>query len=207
MTKLNRQKWLKIGAITLAGGVLVGALGYYNFLYKDTVGALLLDECPNFTLDYIYSGNNGEMTIDESKTFTMADQSGKVVVLNFWATYCQPCIKEIPHFNQFYETYKNQGLEVVILNNELIYTAQQLLDGYINNPANEYYENYYSKWPTYTCTFGKFDSNNDIFNMFEVSPALPVTIVVNKAGIITYMRSGSLSEQDLEDIVFPLLAE
>lgn len=207
MPKLNKEKWFKIGAITLASGVLVGALGYYNFLYKDARGAMVLDPCPDFELDYVYAPQGDKMIIAEDQTFKMSQQLGKVVVLNFWATNCQPCKEEIPHFNELYENYHDLGLEVVILNGELSLSAQDLLDKVINTPlyqAGEY-EKYYQYWPTYTCTFGRYERDNNILDLFEVSTALPVTVVVNRSGIITYMASGSLTYEKLETLVLPEL--
>lgn len=211
MTKLNKQKWLKIGAVTLASGVLVGALTYYNFLVPETVGAVLLEQCPQFTVDYIYTAKDGKMVIDEDKTFTMAEQSGKVVVLNFWATYCQPCKVEIPHFNELYENYHDRGLEVVILNGEMDKTAQGLLDNFVNNDnpnrTDDEYDKYYGAWQSFHCTFGRYESDNNVLELFEVSSLLPVTVVINRAGIIKYMDAASLTYEELEQIVLPELEE
>jgi peroxiredoxin len=47
------------------------------------------------------------------KSVTLSDYKGKVVLLDFWATWCPPCRKEIPGLNSLYDTYKSRGLVVV----------------------------------------------------------------------------------------------
>jgi cytochrome c biogenesis protein CcmG/thiol:disulfide interchange protein DsbE len=44
---------------------------------------------------------------------SLADYRGKVVVLNVWATWCQPCVKEMPALQRLYEQFRSDGLEVV----------------------------------------------------------------------------------------------
>tara|TARA_B110000444_G_C18709238_1_gene532903 strand:- start:99 stop:713 length:615 start_codon:yes stop_codon:yes gene_type:complete len=49
----------------------------------------------------------------EGKEVTLYEMKGKVIILNFWATWCGPCRQEIPAFNRLYEKYKDDGLEIV----------------------------------------------------------------------------------------------
>lgn len=61
-----------------------------------------LPKAEDFTL------NNGY-----GKTYSLNDFKGKMVILNFWATWCPPCKKEIPDFIKLYEKYKDNGLVIL----------------------------------------------------------------------------------------------
>jgi thiol-disulfide isomerase/thioredoxin len=52
----------------------------------------------------------------DSRRMRMSDYSGKVLVLDFWATYCPPCLAEAPHLAELQRRYEKQGLTVVGLN-------------------------------------------------------------------------------------------
>lgn len=60
------------------------------------------DKAPNFSI-----------TTEKGRTVSVSDFGGKVLVLNFWATWCPPCIQEIPSLDQFAATMKDKGVVVL----------------------------------------------------------------------------------------------
>ena len=66
-------------------------------------------------------------TTIEGKRISLEDLRGKVVVMNFWATWCPPCMREMPAVEQLASRYKNKGLVVISVNVEDAATAREFL--------------------------------------------------------------------------------
>ena len=73
---------------------------------KATAGGACAADAKSANLDFTLKDVNG-------KDVRLADYKGKVVLLDFWATWCVPCKIEIPIFIDLYNRYKSQGFEVV----------------------------------------------------------------------------------------------
>jgi peroxiredoxin len=63
---------------------------------------------------------NADFTLTDlqGKAWHLKDQRGKVVLLNFWATWCPPCRKEMPDLNTLFQKFKDQGLVVLAISDE-----------------------------------------------------------------------------------------
>ncbi len=60
-------------------------------------------------------------------SFSLASNKDKIVVVEFWATWCPPCRQSIPHLKELYETYKDKGVVVVSLSNEPAETVESFM--------------------------------------------------------------------------------
>ncbi|MEX2469531.1 MAG: TlpA disulfide reductase family protein [Pseudohongiellaceae bacterium] len=65
------------------------------------------DQAPDFTLPSIYA-ERGEISL--------ADYRGKAVYIDFWASWCAPCLVSLPQYNELYQKYREQGLEILAIN-------------------------------------------------------------------------------------------
>ncbi|HKW15679.1 MAG TPA: redoxin domain-containing protein [Candidatus Krumholzibacteria bacterium] len=129
------------------------------------------------------------VTSTDGKTLTPAAYKGKVLLIDFWATWCGPCVAEMPNVKDVYSKFHPQGFEIVGISLD---QSRDRLDQYVK--ANQI------AWPIY------FDGkwwNNDVAVRYGIK-SIPTTILVDKAGKIRYK---SLRGKQLESAVQQLLAE
>ena len=98
---INKINFLFLGILCCVAMCQNGELSQKQ---KNAINKLTedLQLAPNFSLP----------TINDS-IYTLEELRGKVVILNFWATWCGPCRLEIPDFNELYKKHKDNGLEIL----------------------------------------------------------------------------------------------
>ncbi|MBQ4088248.1 MAG: redoxin domain-containing protein [Clostridia bacterium] len=115
--------------------------------------------------------------------FTLSEHRGKVVVVNFWATWCTPCVAELPHFEEIYKNY-GDSIALVAIHSDLITDdVEAYLAGY-----------------DYTMPFA-LDETGDIIKAFGGSTMLPQTVVIDADGNVTYNAVGSVTYEKLEALI------
>ena len=129
----------------------------------------LLKEAAPFTLSQPDGG-----------TVSSADIAGKVAVINFWATWCVPCVKEIPNLNQAYAKHQQDGLIIIGVNYQQ--NRERVLRFLKKAPIS---------YPV------ALDEDGSFAKRFGVS-ALPVSIMINREGLIVHKLVGTLSQEVLE---------
>lgn len=125
----------------------------------------------------------------KGEALSPADYKGKVLLIDFWATWCGPCIAEMPNVKSVYKKYHGKGFEIVGISLD---QSRDKLDAYIQQQGIE--------WPQY------FDGkwwNNDVATMYGIK-SIPATLLVDRQGKIRYK---SLRGRQLEAAVEKLVAE
>lgn len=148
-------------AVGLAIGWLVGS--------TNATVAEVGSPAPDFTVELI-----------EGETFTLSETRGRPVVLNFWASWCNPCREEIPDISAYAESHPDVsviGVAVTDIEEDSRAFAEEIGAGYplaLGTPEVE-----------------------DAYPIF----GLPNTVIIDEAGLITHIYEGIVDENVLIDLV------
>jgi thiol-disulfide isomerase/thioredoxin len=122
------------------------------------------------------------------QTVELKRLAGKVVVVNFWATWCGPCRMEIPGMLEVYKKYKGKGLEIVGVS--LDQKGWSVVTPYVEKTKIDY-----------PIVLGTDQVVSDYGNF----QAIPTTFVVDKKGNIVGEHTGSMSKEAFEKMLAPYL--
>ena len=110
----------------------------------------------------------------DEEMHSLQQYKGKVVMLNFWATWCPPCRREMPSMEAVYQTFKDQPFVVIAINE---WESEEVVFPYLGQ---------LQVFPTFPILF---DQNGDISKAYKVK-GLPTTFVIDKEGRIVYRAIG-----------------
>ncbi|MGE0129010.1 MAG: TlpA family protein disulfide reductase [Blastocatellales bacterium] len=121
----------------------------------------------------------------------LADYKGKVVVINFWATWCGPCRLETPWLVELREQYKKQGFEIIGV-------SVDSLDEYDPADVSAFIKEHKVSYPIVM-------ASKQVVSDFGPVTGLPTTLVIDRQGKIRYRHRGLISFDDLKGKVVNLL--
>ncbi|MCC6861387.1 MAG: redoxin domain-containing protein [Bryobacterales bacterium] len=134
---------------------------------------------PDFTLKDAYG-----------RPLKLSDYKGKVVLLDFWATWCGPCKIEIPWFMEFERKYKDQGFAVigVAMDDE----GWEVVNPFVSDLGINY---------------RIVQGSDSVAQLFGGIEALPTTFLIDRTGRIAAMHVGLASKGDFEDGIRQLVEQ
>jgi thiol-disulfide isomerase/thioredoxin len=175
---------VKLRKILAWSALIVGALAI-TYTYAPTSGKLeVIDpekRVPAADFKLVDSGG---------AEVNLADYKGKVVLLNFWATWCGPCELEIPWFKEFEQTYKDQGFAVLGISEDE--------DGW---PAVRPY------MKARAMNYRVLLDDGKMPEPYKSIEALPTTLLVDRQGRVAVSHTGLVGKNVYQNGVEHLLAE
>jgi len=184
---LKRKEFL-----ILTAGLLVGA-GLAVFIYfaidlsNDDAGQA--DELPGVSLTESAAvgapAPDFELNNLENEPVRLSDLRGKIIVINFWATWCEPCKVEMPFLEKLYSSSQKQ-LEILAVNFDEPYQQVQ-----------QFAEEYQLSFPIL------LDPGGNVQNLYRVR-GYPTTFMLDEEGIVRYHHIGLITEGQLDQYLSEL---
>jgi len=131
-----------------------------------------------------YAENNFMLKDITGKTHTLSQYKGKWVVINYWATWCPPCLEEVPDLVALYDSRKNK--DVMIIGVAMDYQNAKEVTSYADDMLI-----------SYPIVLG----DDDVMKQIGFSEVLPTSFIYNPRGELVKTKHGKVTKQFLESIM------
>lgn len=123
---------------------------------------------------------------------TLATHQGKILLVNFWATWCAPCVKEMPELSELQKEVQSKGVQIVGIG--------------IDSPSNikEFLQKYEISYPIMVAGMEGTDLSRQLGNK---SGALPFTLLIDRNGKVAKTYLGRLKMEELHTDITKLSSE
>ncbi|MFJ7950141.1 TlpA family protein disulfide reductase [Lysinibacillus sp. NPDC096418] len=179
--KVNKKISLIISLVLII--TLIGIVVKNGFTNNQTINALIKNEDGTERIAY----ETKLIGLDHSET-TLKDYKGKILVLNFWASWCGPCIDEAPDLNKFYKK-KPKNVEFLTVN---MTSKEKGVES-----VEKFADQYNIKFPIF------LDKKGTLQKSFEII-GYPTTLIIDSDGIVQYRIQGEINREQLNTLVSKL---
>ena len=131
-----------------------------------------------------YAANNFVLKDMAGKKHTLSEYKGKWVIVNYWATWCPPCLEEVPDLVALYDSRKNKDL--VILGVAFDYQSAKEVTDYVNDMLI-----------SYPIVLG----DDEVMKQIGFSDVLPTSYIYNPRGELIKIKHGLVTKQYLDSLL------
>lgn len=165
---VSRPRRLPAWVVVIAFLALAGFMALIGWgLSRSMRGSILIgDPVPEFS-----------MTTFDGQVFRTSDYAGKVIVVNFWASWCKPCEAEARELEEAFQHYRSMGADVIFLGMAYVDTEPKSLD---------YLKKFGVTYPNGP------DLRTQVSQLFRVS-GVPETFIIDREGKLAYFKKGPFS--------------
>ena len=185
-TKFRGSILYVLAAFLILAGLISAIVGEMR---SPDVAVVYEGNAPTFSNPYSVDLEFALKDADENE-FTIAQFEDQVRIVNFWATWCGPCVAEIPEFQAFHEEYGDQGVKVIGI--ALDEQGAEIVKPFVEEMNMTY--------------LSLIDTSQVAAAKFGGIYALPTTFIVDREGMVRKKHVGLMSYDALESTVLPLLA-
>ena len=173
--------WLLIAGLAL----VTAAIGYHLVLKNKTTEAPRMATAPQTAIfDLVLTDVDG-------KAQSLQQWRGKILVLNYWATWCFPCREEMPGFSRLQAKYQDKGVQFVGIS---IDEAPKIIEFQKETPVS------------YPLLIGDMKTMTNSAELGNSRQALPFTVVFDRNGQLAMSKLGRWNEADLEPKLLELIS-
>jgi len=162
----------RIGLFVLIAAIVV-LLVVYSLKHKQSAERR---PAPDFTLPALNGG-----------TLQLSSFRGKVVLVDFWATWCEPCREETPHLVELQEKYKDRGLQIIGVS----------MDD-TPDPVHAFYEKFHMNYPVVMGTASTGEQYGGVLG-------LPIAYFIDRDGKVAAKKIGAQKPESIESEIKKLL--
>jgi thiol-disulfide isomerase/thioredoxin len=153
---------------------------------------------PAPSLDVEHWVQDGEGTFDVVTDF----EKGKVYVVEFWATWCGPCITSMPHIVELQKKYADQGVQVVSISNEDLETVEKFLERPVRGSKDdEEPKTYRDLTSAYCLTTDPDGSSSEDYMRAANQTGIPCAFIVGKTGAVEWIGHPMSMDDALAQVV------
>ena len=174
-----------------------GTIGYIALFSQDTLITLSQKEKVKNALQDINKAPDFTLKTINDSSYTLSKMEGKVVLINFWATWCGPCRMEIPEFNELQKTYHERGLNILGIS---VSDNKKQLKNFTKSFAVDY-----------PLLYGSAKDMNKVMRDYDGVYAVPSSFLIGKNGNIIWKYPGAILKnydpQTFADLVYKIEKE